>query len=357
MSAGKASGILLLTAGRHIFPPGTAALGLDRLPGRDLWQPYLDRAPQTAEEFVKNPLSALLRFFPASPFQQVKELLRQYAGVLLFLCLLTVLLFLLEEQADRAMLEVVAAGGCGLLVWNDLMRLAQTICEKIEEWKRFLENFLPVYSGVLIAGGEYQAGAASGGFLLSGLCILAQLAATGIEPLLQIYLAVSIACCISTRKTLPEVCCTLGRLLRGAISLLGKALAVLLGLQRVIALQLDRTTLQLGQMLTSSVPVIGQTLSGAADAVLAGFQLLKSTLGIAALLTLGAEFVPLYLQLLLHLMFLSGCGVLCDIADNEKCRMLFGCLAEAVRCMAAVTALFFELIVIGVVLMSIVGGG
>lgn len=61
-------------------------------------------------------------------------------------------------------------------------------------------------------------------------------------------------------------------------------------------------------MLTGSVPVIGQALSGAADTVLAGLQLLKSSLGIAALVILGAEFVPLYLGLLFHLAVLSGAG-------------------------------------------------
>ena len=139
--------------------------------------------------------------------------------------------------------------------------------------------------------------------------------------------------------------------------LIGKILTILLGVQRIMTLQLDRTTLQLRQILAGSVPIIGQTLSQAADTVLAGFQLLKSSLGIAALLILGAEFVPLYMELMLHLLFLTGCSLLCGLSASEKCRELFLCLAQAVRCMAAVVALFFELVAAGVVLMMAVGGG
>lgn len=120
---------------------------------------------------------------------------------------------------------------------------------------------------------------------------------------------------------------------------------------------MDHTTSRLGQVLTGSVPVIGQALSGAADTVLAGLQLLKNSLGIAALVILGAEFVPLYLGLLFHLAVLSGCRLLCSFAGIDRCQALFACLTEAVRCMAAVTALFFSLTMVGVALMTMMNGG
>lgn len=105
------------------------------------------------------------------------------------------------------------------------------------------------------------------------------------------------------------------------------------------------------------MPIVGQALSSAADAVLAGMQLLKSTLGIAALLSIGAEFAPLYLGLLVHLFFLSCCSWLAGIGGLEQCHKLLQCFAEAVRCMAAVTALFFMLFVVGIALLMLTGGG
>ena len=122
-------------------------------------------------------------------------------------------------------------------------------------------------------------------------------------------------------------------------------------------MQLDRSASRLGQLLTGSVPIVGQALSNAADAVLAGMQLLKSTLGIAALLSIGAEFAPLYLGLLIHLLFLSCCGWLAGIGGLEYCHKLLQCFAEAARCMAAVTALFFMLFVVGIALLMLTGGG
>ena len=327
------------------------------LPGQALWQPYLEEAPVSAQTFAQDPLGALRSLLPESPLELLAEAIRKDADVLLFLLLLTVLTFLVGETADGGLLELAAAGGCGVLLWDDLMTLAQTLCDNMLSWKQFLLGFLPVYAGVLTAGGEGNAGAAASGFLLTGLCLLAQLTVLWVQPFLQCYLALSMACCISTQNGLSEVCRAAGRLLRSGILWAGKLFAALLGLQRVVTLQLDRTTSRLGQLLTGSVPVIGQALSGAADVVLSGMQLLKSGLGLAALAILGSEFFPLYLGFLVQLALFSGCGLLCGLTENKRCEALFSCFAEAVRCMAAVTALFFALTVFGVGLMLSVGGG
>ena len=339
---GFLAGLVFLAA----MPFGTVrAFALESLPGRELWQPYLTQSAQGAVDFARDPVSALLSLLPGSPVQLLVDTLHSYADLLLFLLLLTALSFLVGDAADGTLLDLAAAGGCG----------AQSIGERMDSWRLFLTGFLPVCGAVLTAGGEGNAGAVASGFLLSVLALLAQGIALCIRPLLQSYLAISMACCIHTQTGLPEACRMSGQLLRKSISAGGKLFA--LGVQRVITLQLDHTTSRLGQMLTGSVPVIGQALSGAADTVLAGLQLLKNSLGIAALVILGAEFVPLYLGLLFHLAVLSGCRLLCSFAGIDRCQALFACLTEAVRCMAAVTALFFSLTMVGVALMTMMNGG
>ncbi len=288
------AGLVFLAA----MPFGTVrASALESLPGRELWQPYLTQSAQGAADFARDPVSALLSLLPGSPVQLLVDTLHSYADLLLFLLLLTALSFLVGDAADGTLLDLAAAGGCGVLIWGDLLTLAQSIGERMDSWRLFLTGFLPVCGAVLTAGGEGNAGAVASGFLLSVLALLAQGIALCIRPLLQSYLAISMACCIHTQTGLPEAC------------------------------------------------------------RMSGLQLLKSSLGIAALVILGAEFVPLYLGLLFHLAVLSGCRLLCSFAGIDRCRALFDCLTEAVRCMAAVTALFFSLTMVGVALMTMMNGG
>ena len=150
------------------------------------------------------------------------------------------------ECTDGALLDLVAAGGCGVLLWGSLLEEAQKLCEQVESWRSFLLGFLPVYAGVLTMGGEGAAGSAASGALLTALCFLAQLAAAFVQPLLHCYLMLSMACCVSSEPALGVFCKGVGSALRQALGWAGKILVALLGLQRAAAFQLDRFSLRTG---------------------------------------------------------------------------------------------------------------
>lgn len=297
--------ILFLWTSFALAAPAAIAASSTALPGSSLWEPYLQQSRIDLEKAASSPWETLKSFLPRSFGALVRQTASRYTSVLLFLTLTAVLGLLAGECTDGALLDLVAAGGCGVLLWGSLLEEAQKLCEQVESWRSFLLGFLPVYAGVLTMGGEGAAGSA----------------------------------------------------LRQALGWAGKILVALLGLQRAAAFQLDRFSLRTGQLLAGSVPIIGQTLSSASESILAGIQLLKSGLGLAALSVLGAEFVPLYLGLMIQLALLMGCSLLCSLTGISRCRALFDCFAEAVRCMAAVVALFFGLAAAGVALLFIVGGG
>ena len=329
--------ILFLWTSLALAAPAAMAASSTALPGSSLWEPYLQQSRIDLEKAVSSPWETLKSFLPQSFGALVRQTASRYTSVLLFLTLTAVLGLLAGECTDGALLDLVAAGGCGVLLWGSLLEEAQKLCEQV--------------------GGEGAAGSAASGALLTALCFLAQLAAAFVQPLLHCYLMLSMACCVSSEPALGVFCKGVGSALRQALGWAGKILVALLGLQRAAAFQLDRFSLRTGQLLAGSVPIIGQTLSSASESILAGIQLLKSGLGLAALSVLGAEFVPLYLGLMIQLALLMGCSLLCSLTGISRCRALFDCFAEAVRCMAAVVALFFGLAAAGVALLFIVGGG
>ena len=327
-----------------------------QLPGAELWQPYLDQSPVDALQVAEDPWSVLQGFCTSSLFQTLRESIRGYAALLLFLLLSAIVSLFLGEGGDHSWCDLVCAGGCGILLWEPLLEIARQLCAQIESWNRFLSGFLPVYAGVLIMGGETSAGAAASGFFLTLLCLLAQALTAFVPPILECFLALSMACCITEQSCLGNLCKAAGTLLQKGLSLTGKLLAALLGFQRISAAQLDRTALRTGQFLTGTIPIVGQSLSDASEAVLAGIQLLKSGLGMAAILILLAEFLPLYLGMLAHLGCIVLCGTLCSLTGNNRGQALLTCFASAVRCMMACIALFFGLAVTGTALLFMLGG-
>lgn len=148
----------------------------------------------------------------------LREAVGGYAQVLLFLILSAVIALLLGERADGTLLDLVCAGGCGVLLWEKLVALSDEFCVQIESWNRFLLGYLPVYAGVLTLGGESAAGASASGFFLTLLCFLAQGLAAVVPPLLQCYLALSMACCVSTEAGLSGFCRALGSFCRSSFA-------------------------------------------------------------------------------------------------------------------------------------------
>ena len=296
-----------------------------QLPGAELWQPYLDQSPVDALQVAEDPWSVLQSFCTSSLFQTLRESIRGYAALLLFLLLSAIVSLFLWEEGDHSWCDLVCAGGCGILLWEPLLEIARQLCAQIESWNRFLSGFLPVYAGVLIMGGETSAGAAASGFFLTLLCLLAQALTAFVPPILECFLALSMACCITEQSCLGNLCKAAGTLLQKGLSLTGKLLAALLGFQRISAAQLDRTALRTGQFLTGTIPIVGQSLSDASEAVLAGIQLLKSGLGMAAILILLAEFLPLYLGMLAHLGCIVLCRTLCSLTGNNRGQALLTC--------------------------------
>ena len=110
-------------------------------------------------------------------------------------------------------------------------------------------------------GGETSAGAAASGFFLTLLCLLAQALTAFVPPILECFLALSMACCITEQSCLGNLCKAAGILLQKGLSLTGKLLAALLGFQRISAAQLDRTALRTGQFLTGTIPQSGWILT------------------------------------------------------------------------------------------------
>lgn len=330
---------------------------LSVLPGAEQWMPYLEQSPVTPQALAEDPLGLVRRLLPETLWQTLRASLQGSGGVLSFLVLAAFLSLLVGEAQGRRLLDLATAGGCGVMLWGRLTALADALCGQATSWRDFLMGFLPVYAGALSLGGETAAGGAASGFLLSMLCLLAQALEQSLPTLLKCYLALSMTCCISSDHSLAAACQAFGSLLRQSLGWTGKALAVLLGLQRAAALQLDRAALRAGQWMAGSVPIVGQALSDASEAILAAVQLLKSGLGLAAIGWLLAEFVPLYLALLIQLLFLDGCSLFCGTTELLRGKALMDCLAEAVRCMAAAVALFFGLAVLGTAILFVVGGG
>lgn len=326
-------------------------------PAEQQVQELIEQAPLTLEQFVSDPLGALQAVLGDAVFSALRQEAGEYARLFTFLLLGGVLMLCIPAARDTPLLELICTAGAFLLAASPVLGLVTEFCGRVSGWKNYLLSFIPVFSAVMISGGQPTSAAVYSGFFLSAMTLLAE----GIEqfalPLMQCFLALSAAGVLSGSEEAGTVCEFAGRAMQKAVKLAAGAFTAIMGLQRIFGASVDNAALRVGKTLGSTVPVIGQTLTAASEAILSAAAVLKAGLGFAAVAVIGVEFVPLYLRILLHLLFLHLCVLLAALFGLGGCARLFRCMAAALETVGALAVLFFSMVIVATALMLSFGNG
>lgn len=320
-------------------------------------QELIEQAPLTLEQFVSDPVGSLWEAFGDAVFAALRQEAGEYARLFTFLLLGGVLMLCIPAARDMPLLELICTAGAFLLAASPVLGLVTEFCGRVLGWKNYLLSFIPVFSAVMISGGQPTSASVYSGFFLSVMTLLAE----GIDqfalPLMQCFLALSAAGALSGSEEAGTVCEFAGRAMQKAVKLAAGAFTAIMGLQRIFGASVDNAALRVGKTLGSTVPVIGQTLTAASEAILSAAAVLKAGLGFAAVAVIGAEFVPLYLRILLHLLFLHLCVLLSALFGLGGCVRLFRCMAAALETVGALAVLFFSMVIVATALMLSFGNG
>ena len=122
--------ILFLWTSFALAAPAAMAASSTALPGSSLWEPYLQQSRIDLEKAASSPWETLKSFLPRSFGALVRQTASRYTSVLLFLTLTAVLGLLAGECTDGALLDLVVAGGCGVLLWGNLLEEAQKLVSR-----------------------------------------------------------------------------------------------------------------------------------------------------------------------------------------------------------------------------------
>jgi len=339
--------------------PGAAYAEEPLLP-QALWQQvqdFLAQAPLSLQQFAADPVGWLITLLQETLLSAFRAELHCYSRLVLFVLLAGVLALYTPGLKLSSMLELIAAAGIFLLAFEPLMALTETFMQSITGWRSYLISFIPVFSGVLTATGQPASAAVYGGFFLTCVNGLAQLLLGGVRPALAIFLAASGAAAISENDQAQNAARLVGSAIRKLINLAAVGFCGVMGMQRLFTAAADSTALQAGQLLSSTVPVVGQTLSAAAQSLLAAGSALRTGLGFSAILVIGLEFLPLYLRCLAHLFCLFAAALLAGLFELGSCKNLLNSLSQAAAVLGALAALFFWMVLSATALMFDFGKG
>lgn len=318
----------------------------------------LDQAPMGTDEFLSMDPGEWLGYLwkkVQEPLLAPARALGQAALYLTAVCLAQVLV---AAGPLRDVVRLVGTLGFAQLCCEELTGLLAGMEETALAWHSYLGGFIPIFSGVMVMGGQTAGAGVYSGMFLGLSSLLAQGIAGILIPGVKIYIALAVGAQLWGNQGILEGV----RVLYKGVSWLLKGICILsagvLGLQGMLSQNMDQAVNKGGQALIKLfLPVVGDVATQAFASVAAGLRMLKGTLAFAAVGTVFLQFLPV----------LAGCvsGILLFwiLAAGAKscglgsCGGLAECFAQGIQLCLSGMVLYFLLVMTATLMMAMMGGG
>ena len=165
---------------------------------------------------------------------------------------------------------------------------------------KFTMSYIPIMAGIMYASGQSLLGGTYSTVMILFSEFIMQISAKVLIPILNIFLAVSIATSLPSNCSFSNVCSIFSKAVKWIIGISTTMFVGVLLVQSVITSAADNVgTKTLKFMISGSVPVVGKTLGDALLVINGSIKLLKSGVGAFFLLAVGIIFIPVILDCLI----------------------------------------------------------
>ncbi len=283
-------------------------------------------------------------------------------GILLGILLLCALIDSLRQatggQALPDAFQVIgtlAIGGALLIPINGCI---QQVCEAAESTTIFMGSYVPVYAGILLAGGQAASAAAYQTVVLFAAELMTFLATHVLVPLTTVSLALGITGALTPKMKLGAVGGFLNKTTVWVLSLTATLFVGLLSLQTLVGSAADTLgNRAIKFSLSSFVPVVGGALSEAFGTVRSCLGLLKGTLGGFGILTTALIVLPPLLTCMLWSVCLSLCGMAAEMLELRTAADVLTAVKTVVNTLVGILAACSLFMIVATTILTMAGGG
>ncbi|MBQ5911385.1 MAG: hypothetical protein IIW94_05195 [Clostridia bacterium] len=177
-----------------------------------------------------------------------------------------------------------------------------------------MDGFVPVYAGILALSGKAATASGMSFLLLFAVGIVGSLSSFVIVPLMSCYLGVAVASSVMPNGATNR----LGEgIKKAAVWILSLTLTLFLGLlsiQTTVNNAADNLGLKTAKfMIGSFIPVAGGALSETLGTLIGSLGLLKSSVGMFAVVAIAAIVLPVVIELLIWRLILMALGIASEL--------------------------------------------
>lgn len=246
---------------------------------------------------------------------------------------------------------------CGLLV-VPITQIIEKSADVISTSAGFIMALVPVMVGVMLTAGQAVAGASYYSVMMAAGTVVSQISSKVLVPLLNVFLGISVIGSISPKINLKGVCELISKVVKWVLTFTMSIFVTLLTMQNVLNSSADSTSVKAAKFaINSFVPMVGSALSEAFQTVQGSLKMLKSGVGVFAILGTGAIYLPSIIECLMWLLTINICAAAGDVFDLKEPCSLLRSTSKVISTLLAIILSCMVIFIISITIVLTIGGG
>ena len=250
----------------------------------------------------------------------------------------------------------VSALAVGAIVIHPIMELTMSSVTAIRTSAGFMLAFVPVYAGILLAAGRVASASSYQTLMFGAAQVTNQLAGWLIAPLISMFMAMSLCSAAAEGVKLEQICGMVKKAATWVLAIVMTLFTAIMSIQGAVSAPADTVTSRTAKFLTSSfVPVVGPYLSDAWGTVSSSLSLLKSSVGMYAVIAMALVLLPHIIGLLLWKLSVEFAATTADMFALDRISALLRAVGSGISLLCAVMISVAALFIVGTGIMVVVG--
>lgn len=242
--------------------------------------------------------------------------------------------------------------------------LIQPVCQTIEYSTTiiklsadFMLIFIPVMAGIMLTMGQSLQAAGSYTMVMGAGTAVSQISNNILVPLLNTFLGISVVSGISQRVNLNGFCELINKVLKWVLTFTMSVFTAILTMQSIISSSADSAGVKATRFAISSfVPLVGGALSEAYQTVRGCMGMLKSGVGVFAILATGTIYLPAIISCLLWLAAINIAIALAGVFDMGDIIKLLKSVTTVINLLIAILLCCMIIFIVSSAIMLMAGG-
>ncbi len=254
-------------------------------------------------------------------------------------------------------LSVVSSLCMVAVVAPSMLSLIDVLSETIVNSSNFMVVYVPVITVLIMTSGQPVSATMYYGVMIYVSNAILQIASKIIIPLLKCIISMSVVTSVSDKMSLDGIINLFKKSIRWILTFCMSLFVAFMTMKSIVSVSEDSLSNKAVKFAISNfVPLVGGALSDAYQTVVSCVSVLKSGVGVAAMIAVFAIFLPAVAKCVIWQFVLAVSVSVCDIFGINKASSLLGSLSAVISTICAILLCTMVIYIISTAIIIIVGG-